>query len=99
MNTSLEWLTPTAFWDVDFASLDLERDAHFVIHKVFNYGTLNDIIFVLKHYGYDKAKSELLRANYLTNQTLSLASTIFTVPPTDFACYTRKQSTKELWPY
>lgn len=26
------------FWDVDYASLDIEQDALFILEKVFNYG-------------------------------------------------------------
>jgi len=37
MDTQLT-LSPTAFWDVDMQKLDYEKNAHFIIEKVMNYG-------------------------------------------------------------
>ncbi|HEY5390563.1 MAG TPA: hypothetical protein VIJ57_00510 [Hanamia sp.] len=31
-----------AFWDIDFAKLDYEKDSLFIMQKVFNYGSWKD---------------------------------------------------------
>lgn len=94
-----ELISKTAFWDVDFDQIDLEKDRHFVVHKIFNFGTLEDIKKILKYIWQATVKKELLNANYLNNQALWLASAIFSISPQQFSCYLRKQSNQEQWPY
>ncbi|MCW5906781.1 MAG: hypothetical protein KIS94_02895 [Chitinophagales bacterium] len=43
-------LTKTAFWDTNFNELDEIQHADFIIARVFQYGLLQDIKAVIKHY-------------------------------------------------
>ncbi|MGQ0506426.1 MAG: DUF6922 domain-containing protein [Myxococcaceae bacterium] len=43
----LQWL----FWNLDFARLDLERDADTVLARVLEYGRTRDVRWAMKHYG------------------------------------------------
>lgn len=45
-----EILSRDAFWDVKYDAIDLDSDSHFVIHKIFNFGTLQDIKNILKYF-------------------------------------------------
>jgi hypothetical protein len=36
-------------WDVDFTSLDFEKDRLFIIDKVMNYGLWDDFVAVMKY--------------------------------------------------
>ncbi len=92
-------LSPTAFWDVDMKTLDYEVNARFVIEKVMNYGLWADIQEVLRHYGHERVKAEVVQAGYLKKKTLSFCCAIFDLTPNQFRCYTRQQSNQLPWNY
>ncbi len=58
-------LSPTAFWDVDMQTLDYEKNARFVIEKVMNYGLWSDMLEIMRFYGRDRVKEEVMQAAYL----------------------------------
>jgi hypothetical protein len=43
-------LTKTAFWDIDINSMDEHEHAAFIIARVFQYGTIDDIKTVVKFF-------------------------------------------------
>ena len=92
-------LSGTAFWDVDMKSLDYERNARFVIEKVMNYGLWADIVALLRFYGRERVKAEVVQVAYLKKKTLSFCCTIFDLTPDQFRCYTRQQSNPTPWNY
>ena len=53
-------ISKTAFWDVDFENLDFENNSLFIMDKVFNYGLWADVIAILKYYGLERVKEELI---------------------------------------
>lgn len=95
-----EWgLSKRAFWDVPFEKIDFEKQARFVIEKVFNYGSWNDQIAIIKYYGIEKIKEEIVQVLYFRNPVLAFLSTYFNIPKSAFKCYTQKLSLKQPWPY
>ncbi len=92
-------LSPTAFWDVDMPSLDYEKNARFIIEKVMNYGLWADIQEVMRFYGRDRVKQEVIQTAYLKKRTLSFCCAIFDLAPDQFRCYTRQQSHPTPWNY
>ncbi|GAB3569972.1 hypothetical protein GCM10027578_25420 [Spirosoma luteolum] len=92
-------LSGTAFWDVDMKSLDYERNARFVIEKVMNYGLWADIVALLRFYGRERVKAEVVQVAYLKKKTLSFCCAIFDLTPDQFRCYTRQQSNPTPWNY
>lgn len=92
-------LSPTAFWDVDMQSLDYEANARFVIEKVMNYGLWADILEILRYYGHERVKAEIVESAYLKKKTLSFCCAIFDLTPNQFRCYTRQQSNPLPWNY
>jgi len=85
------------FWDVDFASLDTERDSLFILEKVFNYGLWSDYRAVFSLYGQSKIRKEIVNTSYLKKDVLSFLCLILNLKPTDFKCYTKTQSLPPLW--
>jgi hypothetical protein len=79
--------------------LDYEQHARFVIGKVFNYGLLADMIEVIRFYGPERVRQEVVQVAYLKRKTLSLCCTIFELQPDQFKCYTRQQSNPQPWNY
>lgn len=92
-------LSPTAFWDVDVQRLDYEANARFVIEKVMNYGLWADILEILRYYGHERVKAEVVEVAYLKKKTLSFCCAIFDLTPNQFQCYIRQQSNPLPWTY
>ena len=80
------------FWDVDYASLDIERDALFILEKVFNYGLWSDYRAAFTLYGQARIRQEIVGASYLKKEVLSFLCLILKLKPTDFKCFTKTQS-------
>jgi len=92
-------LSKKAFWDVDMDKIDYEKNAAHVIQKVFDRGTLDDIISILNFYSEDKIEDALLNAKYLMNNTMSFACVLFGLELKDFRCYQFKQLNPNFWPF
>jgi len=92
-------LSNKAFWDVRFEEIDFEKQARFVIEKVFNHGTWNDQIAVLRYYGTEKVSTEAIKINYLRPTAISFLSAILDLPKASFKCYTSKQFHPIPWDY
>jgi|SRR5476651_994021 len=92
-------LSKQAFWDVDMDKIDYEKNAKFVIVKVFDRGSFDDIIALLNFYPQDKIISALLTTRYLANNTMAFACAIFGLKLQDFRCYIFKQLNPNVWPY
>ena len=90
-------VSKTAFWDVDFENLDFENNSLFVMDKVFNYGLWVDVIEVLKYYGIERVKEEIVKAPYFKNTTLSFLCTILNLSVSDFKAYQQRQARKPIW--
>jgi hypothetical protein len=85
------------FWDVDFESLDYERDRLFIIDKVMNYGLWDDFVAMMRYYGKDVVRQEIIKSPYLKKDVLNFLCFYLGLKPSDFTCYTRRQS-QELHP-
>jgi hypothetical protein len=92
-------LSKQAFWDVDMDTIDYEKNAGHVIQKVFDRGTIDDIISILNFYSDKKIKDALLNARYLMNSTMSFACALFGLKLEDFRCYKLKQLNPSAWPF
>ncbi len=90
-------ISPTAFWDVNFSNIDFENNSLFVMEKVFNYGKWSDIIEVLKFYGIERVKREIVHAPYFKNTTLSFLCVILNLTENDFEAYQRRQIRNPIW--
>jgi hypothetical protein len=80
------------FWDVDQRKMSPDTYRTFIIRRVFELGTLDDLIESLSFYGRDTVKETLLSADSLADNAVDLATALFQLRPTDFRCYTSKPS-------
>ncbi|WP_373494026.1 DUF6922 domain-containing protein [Aquiflexum sp.] len=87
------------FWDVDFAKLDYDTKANFVIERVFERGDVPDIRNCRRYYGDEKISGVLLNAKFLPETRMYLAAAVIDKPITEFRCYKLRQSNPELFPY
>ncbi len=87
------------FWDVKYEELDYENDRFFIIEKVLNYGLWNDFIELLRFYGKDTIKQEIVKSAYLKKDVLNFVCTFFDLQPNQFTCYNRRQLSQALWDF
>ena len=87
------------FWDVDFAKLDYNAKANFVIERVFERGDVQDIRNCRRYYGDEKISEVLLNAKFLLETRMYLAAAVIDKPITAFRCYKLRQPNPEFFPY
>jgi len=92
-------ISKKAFWDVKFEEIDFEKHSLFVMEKVFNYGSWNDQLEIMRYYGLKRIAREIVNSNYLRNPVLSFLSVLLEIDEINFKCYKRKQSNPLPWPY
>jgi hypothetical protein len=66
-------ITNTAFWDVDFNELDQELHADFIITRVFQFGLLNDLKKIVRHYSVHEINNAFKSQRGIDNRTIDLA--------------------------
>lgn len=87
------------FWDTDVEKLDFQRHARSIIERVFERGDVEDIRNCRRYYGDKKVRDVLLRAKFLPETRMYLASAVVNRPLKDFRCYILRQSNPALFPY
>jgi hypothetical protein len=92
-------LNKRIFWDVVFENINYETKANFVIERVFERGDVDDIRNCRRFYGDDKISETLLKAKFLPETRMYLASAVTNKPLTEFRCYALRQLNPTLFPY
>lgn len=92
-------ISKRVFWDVNYDSIDYDKDKFFVIDKVMNYGLWEDFIQVMQYYGKEVVRNEVVKSPYLKKDVLNFLCFYFDLRPEDFTCYTRRQSQEPHWNY
>ena len=85
------------FWDVNYNDIDFEKDKFYIIEKVMNYGVWSDFLEIIKFYGRDIIKEEIIKSSYLKKDVLNFVCFYFDLKPNQFKCYIKRQSNNELW--
>ncbi len=84
-------ISDQTFWDIDVETLSFEDAFDWVILRVFDKGSLQEVMSVVNYYGSEKAKSFLQNEeSYLPNHTILLAKAIFQLNFSDFKCLEKK---------
>jgi hypothetical protein len=93
----LSQLQPQYFWDVDFSSLDLQKNKRLIIERVFTMGKLQEIHAVMGYYGSSVVIEVLTSLNYIDPKTLNFISKYYKIPKKKFKCYSRKRLKHPHW--
>lgn len=96
MNESLSF-SPNLFWDIDLATLDMEKHASFIVSRVLDYGTMNDWLAIKSYYGLERLREIALNIKSMERESLSFISTITNTPEDKFRCYKLLQSKQTHW--
>ena len=92
-------LSKQAFWDVDMDKIDYNKNAAHVITKVFERGSIDDLISALNFYDEDIIKQALVSTRYLSNPVIAFTCVLFGLKKEDFRCYKFKQLNPTVWPF
>ena len=88
---ALPQISKRTFWDVDISEHDFNYSNDWVITRVFDRGTLDEVFSIINYYGYDFVKNALVTTqDNLPNHTILLARAIFKLNYSDFKCSERK---------
>ena len=90
-------ISKKVFWDVRFDDLDYEKDKFYIIEKVINYGLWDDFVALVKYYGKETIKKEIVQSAYMDKEILNFLCFYFDLKPAQFKCYTRRQSKETHW--
>ena len=95
----IEDFSPNLFWDADPADLDFSKHMKYVVQRVLERGTLDDMRHMFAMYGFDNvvATSKTLRS--LDPVSFSFIVNLSGQPKESFRCYTLKQSSQAPWIY
>ena len=99
MEFELNNLSNYLFWDTDKSKLDWDRNSKFIIHRVLEYGQLNDWLLIQKKYGILKIVDNVKKMRSLEVKALSFVATISKTPIETFKCYTYRQSNPPHWDF
>jgi len=92
-------ISKRVFWDVEFESLDYEKDRFFIIDKVMNYGLWADFVATVRYYGKEVISKEIVKSPYLKKDVFNFLCFHLDLQPSDFECYTRRQLQEPHWAY
>ena len=91
-----EILKRSYFWDVDITP-GKTVSKRLIIERIFNFGTLAEMAFLLRYYGKEEVERILCNLNYIDPKTLNFVSKYFSRSKKEFRCYTRKQLMPHYW--
>lgn len=99
MTGLLSRISKKPFWDVRFNELDSEKDRHFIIKRIMEFGTLEEIQAVITFYEEQIVKQEIVLASWLSDRTIAFCCLLLSLKPPDFQCYEKKRLMPECWNY
>ncbi len=73
-------LRNTCFWDVDVKELDKEKDKFFIISRVLEYGTMEDVVNLLSEYDSAEIAGVVRRSRIIGRVTANFWSLILNIP-------------------
>lgn len=92
-------ISERAFWDVNFDKIDFEKSSVFVIDKVLNYGTFSEQIEIIKFYGIERVKNEVIKIPYFKKNVFAFVCGFLNLDKSLFTAYQRRQQQPNYWNY
>lgn len=87
------------FWDVDVSRLDVDANRRYVIGRVLDRGTDNDLRLAFSYYTFPVVVEVAKSLRTLERRALSFISAISGESKDKFRCYTWRQSSPIPWLY
>ena len=93
----LKDLSKHLFWDLNVSNLDFEKNSKYIIHRVLDYGLINDWKVIQNYYGINEIAKVASGIRDLDKRSASFISLISKTPKENFLCYITKQLTQKHW--
>ncbi len=91
-NLLLPYLDAVLFWDVKKDELQEDKNAAYIIRRVFELGDIEEIILTHAFYGTDRCREALLTADYLREAAIVQGMAFLNIPQrTLFKSFDKKQ--------
>jgi hypothetical protein len=90
-------IKPVYFWDIHIPEDIGKISRRLIIERVFSFGNLEEINFLISFYSREVILNELSKINYLDPKTLNFVSKVFKKPKNRFICYRRKRLMPQYW--
>ena len=97
MNINLNDLSKHLFWDINIDDVNQAENKKMIIHRVLDYGLINDWTILYKCYGIDEIAKNALEIRDLDKESAAFISVLSKIPLEKFACYTTTQLTQKHW--
>ncbi len=91
MNEFIKSLSPKLFWDVDPNEIDEKAHCRYIIQRVLERGSLDDIRATISHYTMPFMIAQAQQIKALDPVTLAFAACIGNVKEETFRCYSSKR--------
>jgi hypothetical protein len=92
-------ISKLAFWDVDFDKIDFDKSSVFVIDKIFNYGIWSDQLEIIKFYGIERIKKDVVKIAYFKKPVFAFVSSFLGLDKSLFTAYQRRQQQPNYWDF
>ena len=91
MSDFIQRLSPRLFWDVNLDEIDEQVHCRFIIQRVLERGSVDDIRATIAHYTMPFLISQAQQIRDLDPVTLAFAACIGNVKEDTFRCYSSKR--------
>ena len=95
----IEEFSPNLFWDADPVDLDFSKHKKYVVQRVLERGTLDDMRLVFAMYGFDDVVKTSKTLRSLEPKAFSFITNLSGEPKEAFRCYILRQSQQAPWIY
>jgi hypothetical protein len=85
-------ISKRAFWDTPIVDEDFDKYPDYIIGRVFEFGTMDELFEIIKYYGEDKCKNAIQNAKFLRMNALNIASLLFNIPRESIKCFKNRPS-------
>ncbi len=73
-------LRTTCFWDVDIMKMDKEKDKFFIISRILEYGTMEDVVSLLSEYDSEEIVEVVKRSRIIGRATANFWGLVLNIP-------------------
>ena len=90
-------LSKHLFWDVDKTKLDADEGKAYIIHRVLEYGMMDDFMAIYRYYGIDTIAEVATNVRSLDPKSESFISVLSGIPVENFRSYKMRKILPKHW--
>jgi hypothetical protein len=85
------------FWDMGRKGFNFDQNRLLIIERVCSRGVEKDWREMIRYYGWETIKEEVVRIGWFDGKTPGFLSCVFDIPRERFKCYKNRRSRKNYW--